>query len=663
MRSFAAILVYITQLAWAQERVVENIIPSGDDDLNYEDLYENISQLTTNPLDLNSTTVDALLSLGILTPQQAGDIINHRQHNGDFLEIYELQSVPSLDLPTIHGLRPFVTVRSSIPGKKFLQRVKSQQSTYFFARYETTLQRSRGYQPGTDSTSRYPGHPGRIYSRFRTTSPGDLSIGFTAEQDAGETFLWDKQQRGFDFFSAHIQVINKGPIVNLVAGDYTAQFGQGLTLGGGFGIGKGSETITTLRRSSTGFVPYSSANEAGFFRGGAISVSLPASILIHGFGSSLPRDASAGDERTLAVLQSGKHRTIAELSNRHRMREENFGAIVEYKGRSLQAGVVAHHTGFTEPVNKSPTIYNTYDYRGTSNDNVGVFVSYNLQNLGFFGEASQTIGHGRGWVGGVLGSISRTVDVSLLVRRYDRDFLTFYSNAISENTAPKNESGIYWGWKQSITRKLSYTAYVDLFTFPWLRFRNYQPSNGSEFLARVTYRHSKTADFFIQFRDERKARNVASEGPTYQTAIARRQNWVAGSTLTIDKLSLKSRLQFSSFRQSATTHGFAMAFDAGYDWNRFSLATRFALFDTDDFDNRQYMNEHDVLMAFSFPAYYGEGTRMYVVGRFQPTRWLDLWVKFAETNYFNATSSGSGGDMIEGNRRHDVKVEVVFRLN
>jgi hypothetical protein len=75
------------------------------------------------------------------------------------------------------------------------------------------------------------------------------------------------------------------------------------------------------------------------------------------------------------------------------------------------------------------------------------------------------------------------------------------------------------------------------------------------------------------------------------------------------------------------------------------------------------MNERDVLMAFSFPAYYGEGTRAYIVGRFQPARWLDLWLKFAETRYFNGTSSGSGADTIDGNRRRDIKVEVVIRPN
>jgi hypothetical protein len=143
--------------------------------------------------------------------------------------------------------------------------------------------------------------------------------------------------------------------------------------------------------------------------------------------------------------------------------------------------------------------------------------------------------------------------------------------------------------------------------------------------------------------------------------MASRRNWIIGSSLTFGSLSLKTRIQASSYCQLKTTHGFAMAFDAAYDWPCFTIAARFAVFDTDDFDNRQYMNERDVLMAFAFPAYYGEGTRSYLVFRYQPVRWLDFWMKVAETNYFNSSTSGSGNDTINSNKRHDMKLEVVFR--
>lgn len=645
------------------DQLADRIVPSDDADLDYEDLYETLAQLTSNPLDLNRATRDELLSLALLSSQQADDLITYRNNNGVLLELYELQSIPSFDIETIHNILPYVRAGPSVSAKNFFGRIRSQQTTYFLTRYERTLETARGYHTDTDSTSKYIGDAARIYSKLRLTSPGDISLGITAEKDAGEQLAWEKDQRGFDFYSAHIQLVNKGPLVNIVAGDYVAQFGQGVTLGGGYGIGKGSETITTLRRVSTGFLPYSSANESGFFRGIAVTARLPGNILVHSFLSSLSRDGSGSGETTLAVLQSGKHRTPNELSGRRRLAEQNMGAAVEYKGGAFEAGCIAHRTNFLNPVNKSPTIHNTFDFAGISNMNVGAFGSYNLGNLSAFGEFAQTLGHGRGWVAGVLGSISHSIDVSVLFRSYDRDYHTFYSNALSESTAPRNERGIYWGWKHAITRRLMYTAYTDLFVFPWLKFRSYRPSIGSESLVRCTYRRSKAMEFFLQFRDERKTRNVPLETPVYKSLPGIKQNWTLGSSMTVGDLSLRSRIQFSSYRQQMATNGVAMAFDASYDWRKVSIDTRFAIFDTDDFDNRQYMNERDVLMAFSFPAYYGEGTRACVVGRFRPARWIDFSVKLARTSYFNSASSGSGGDRIEGNRRHDAKLQVIFRVD
>ena len=646
------------------DRLAEQIVPADDDDLAYEDLYENLAQLTSNPLDVNGATRDELMSLGLLSQQQTDNLINYRDENGELLEIYELQSIPLFDLETIHSILPYVRVGPSGSAKNFLGRIRSRQTSYYFTRYERTIEQYRGYTQQADSASKYLGDPGRIYSRFRISSPGDISMGITADKDAGEKFRWNSlqpRQYGFDFYSAHLQVVNKGPFVNVIAGDYVVQFGQGLTLGGGYGIGKGSETITTLRRISTGFNPYTSANEAGFFRGLATTVRLSRGMLVHAFVSSLPRDASGSEETSLAVLQSGKHRTVNELAARHRVTEQNLGAALEYKGRSLEAGCVAHRTIYSRPISKSPTVYNSFDFRGAVNTNVGLFASYNIGNFGVFGEFAQTVEHGSGWVAGILGSISRSIDVSLLIRNYDKDYHTFYSNALSENTSPRNERGVYWGWKHAISRKLSYTAYTDLFTFPWLKFRSYRPAGGCESLVRLTYRLSKTMEFYFQFRDERKTRNLPLETPVYQVAPGRKQNFILSSSLSLGDLSLRTRIQLSSYRQVLPSRGFAIAMDAAYDWSKVSVDTRIAIFDTDDFDNRQYMNERDVLMAFSFPAYYGEGTRTYVVCRYRPARWLDFSMKVARTSYFNSVSSGSGGDTIEGNRRHDVKLQVVLK--
>ena len=72
-----------------------------------------------------------------------------------------------------------------------------------------------------------------------------------------------------DTSSFHFFLQNKGKWKSIAIGDYTLQIGQGLVLASGFYLGKGAETILTVRRNSLGIRPYSSVIENNFFRGAA----------------------------------------------------------------------------------------------------------------------------------------------------------------------------------------------------------------------------------------------------------------------------------------------------------------------------------------------------------------------------------------------------------
>jgi len=44
-------------------------------------------------------------------------------------------------------------------------------------------------------------------------------------------------------------------------------------------------------------------------------------------------------------------------------------------------------------------------------------------------------------VAGILTSLTPKFDVSLVYRKFDKNFYSFYSNAVAENSIPQNESG------------------------------------------------------------------------------------------------------------------------------------------------------------------------------------------------------------------------------
>lgn len=651
------------------ERLADDLFPAQDLDLNYEDLYENLQQLLAHPLNLNHATAEQLRSLFILTEAQVDEIIAYRTEAGPFLSVYELQVLNTFDSVAIQRVLPFIAVESTDSEGNLWQRILKEENNYLILRHERTLEKRRGYREDTDSASRYAGSPDRLYARFRVSRPGDFSAGFTVEKDAGEAFQFStsNKQAGFDFFSFHLQTQPRAKVKNLIVGDFQTQFGQGLTLGGIFGVGKGAETINTIRRSNIGFMPYTSVNESNFFRGVALTYQLAPAWTAHMFASYFFRDARVVEDSEESLITSlpasGLHRTPGERAARRRIGESNTGVVLSFKKASLDAGLIAHHTRFQFPLMPTRRIHNGFAFSGATNLNTGAYVNYTLHNLAFFSEATRTWNEGWAAVGGVLASLTRHLETSLLWRRYGKDYHSFYSNAVAENTIPVNETGIYWGLKYMFNKRSQLTGYVDMFSFPWLRFRAYAPTDGYEWLLRWNWTPTKSLHIFLQARAESKARNTGADATNYELGQGLKSNyWVNADYVVTDFLSFKTRVQYSTYRLNNSSRGFLILQDANLDLGRFSLSGRYALFDTDDYDNRQYVYERDVWLAYSFPAYNGVGVRRYLLARYSFSKNVDCWIRWAATTYTDRDEIGSGPETIAGNRRNDIKFQVRIRL-
>ena len=65
-----------------------------NEDLPYEDLYENLLQYYQQPLNLNKAGGEALANLLLLSPLQIDNLLGYIRDNGVLLSVYELQAVP-----------------------------------------------------------------------------------------------------------------------------------------------------------------------------------------------------------------------------------------------------------------------------------------------------------------------------------------------------------------------------------------------------------------------------------------------------------------------------------------------------------------------------------------------------------------------------------------
>ncbi len=642
------------------ERLVDELLPLQDLDLNYEDIYENWMQLLNHPLDLNRATRAQLQGLFLLTDQQITALLRHREEEGPFMSLYELQTIPELTPETIERLVLFVRVGQPAHTRALFKKMNG----YWVNRWERRLEPRLGFR-STDSTQRFAGSPDKFYHRLRLQQGNRFTAGFTAEKDAGEAMRLSPTQMGFDFVSGHVHVRNLGRLKSLTLGDFQTQFGQGLLLGGGFGLGKGGETILTARRSSLGFLPYTSVLESGFFRGVGATLAVTKKLSVHALLSNNKRDGrlqSDSLERFISSLPlAGLHRTPAEQAVRRTLRETNQAVVLHYQTEQLEAGMVWHRTHFDQNILRNARPYNQFAFQGNTNENVGAFLSYTYKNVSLFGEHGYTWGRGHGTVAGVLGHLSERLAVALHFRSFQRNFISFYSNTFAESTTPQNEQGVYWGFKYQFNKRVSVQGYVDQFRFPWLRFRVYAPSMGTEYLGRINWAPTKTIRLFLQYRAEQKDRNVNSDEPTYQLNTGIKQNVWLNADYGEGNFSFKTRVQWSSYSiQKQKTSGLLLLQDFAFKNQRFTFAMRYALFDTEDFDNRQYVYERDVWLAFSLPALAGRGIRQYALIQYDLTPRCTVWARWSMTRFAHETSISSGVDQITGNMVNDLKFQVRF---
>lgn len=652
------------------EVLADEIFGLQDLDLNYQELYENMVQLLANKININTATAEELRFLNLLTEQQIQSLLQYRTENGMLISVYELQAVPGFDLATIYKIISFIKADGEVNGN-LLKRVLSGENNYLIIRYDRMLETKEGFKEKATPENRFKGHDGDLYLRFRISGPGDFSLGFTLDKDAGETIRWNPSAKhyGFDFVSFHAQVLNKRKLKNLIVGDYQMQFGQGLLLGGSFGYGKGSEAVMTVRRSNLGFLPYTSANEAGYNRGAAVTYEIVKHIYMSGFYANTWRGASVTNDTLESSFVSsfqttGLHRNDRELTNRHKIREVKYGGVLNFRKDALDAGMILSVTDFSTAVKPNTTRYNQFAFTGKTLINTGVFLNYTFHNITFFSEIAKTSNHGHGIAAGVLGSLSSKLDVAFHYRDYERNFHSPYSNAFSESSTPQNESGMYWGWKYRWTKRISASGYADLFRFPWLRFRSYAPSEGHEWLLRINYQPSRNTLLFIQAREESKVRNTATESNLYLTGTGIKRNyWFNCDYPVSDKIKMKTRAQFSTYNfNGVQTKGMTVLQDISLDLGKLSFTGRYALFDTDDYDNRQYVFERDVWLAYSLPAYSGRGIRNYIVAEYSVNKKLSLWFRYAHTRYTDRDKIGSGMDAVTGNLKNDFRLQARIKL-
>ena len=664
------------------EQIVEMIAEQmEDEEIDYTTLFDDLIYYIKNPLNLNLASAEDFEQLLFLTDLQIANIITHRAKNGKFISIYELQSIKGFDLFTISKLTPFIKVSRDLdtPNLSFSNLLKNGKNQ-FFIRYHQVIEEQEGFAPieseelAEKPNSRYLGSKPKIYSRYNYKYGNKISFGITAEKDAGEEFFKGSQPNGFDYYTGHFFMKDFGPLKRLAIGDYQLQFGQGLTCWTGLAFGKTSATMN-VKRNPQLIRPYSSVGENAFMRGVAATVGVGKFELTAFYSkNSIDGNISNSDTISREVLeitslqQSGFHSTPAELEDKDAIQEMVFGGNATFKTSKGRFGLTATSTKFSAELNRNLSIYNQFEFTGSTNSNIGADYSYLLQNFNFFGEFSLSSNGGYAFMNGMLVSLDPKLSLSAIYREYRKEYQSLYGIAFGENTKNANEKGLYLGIESKINRSWTFVGYFDTFSFPWLKYRTDAPSIGNEWLAQLYFKPSKKLQMYVRYRKEHKMENGSSDIQGIDPLGNRTRSYfrLHTSIKVSPVLTLKNRLELSSyeFSDQAPEKGGLIYQDIVYKHETvpITVTARFSMFDTDSYNSRIYAYESDLLYSYSIPGHYYSGTRAYVMLRYTIIRGVDLWLRYSQTYYDDRSEIGSGLKTIKGNTKSEIKTQLRIKF-
>ena len=650
------------------ETIVEAMAEDLEDEADYFSILEYLEEYYENPLNINSASPIELKRLSVLNEIQITNLLDYRKVHGLIYTIYELMNVEGFNREVLEKIAPFIKFEALEDGysnKKLPLKYGKHQVLF---RTTRVFQEAKGYKSIEGEDPKYEGGREKLYTRCRFQLKDQISAGITAEKDPGEAFFDGSNQNGFDYYSGHISMNFNSVLSNVTVGDYVVRSGQGLVLHQGFATGKSADVLN-ISKNVSGTRPYTSTDENLFFRGASAGFRLN-DLDLQLFYSQKRKDANLGDigwedhDFFTSLQSSGYHRTNSEIEDEKSVQENAGGAILSFQKNRLKLGTTFFYQKFDRPFNLSDEPYNLYKFSGDENFNIGVDYRYLLGKYQFFGEVARSKSKGFAVLQGVLAHLHDRAIFSLLFRHFDKNYHALYSGAFSETRSTINETGLYMGLKLLPAKGFTFSAYTDIYKFPWIKYTTSGPSSGNEVFMQLEYRPTRDWLFYGRYKIEEKDVKFAYNQKYIQIKQRKQQTRLHVQHKLNDEVTLKSRVEVINFKDYESVNGLMFFQDLVYSPAKLPLKSylRFVIFNTGSYDARVYAYENDLLYNYSVPAYYGKGIRAYMNLSYKVSPMIGLWLKLSNTHWTDRETISSGNNEIEGENLTEVKLQLRLKF-
>ena len=642
---------------------VNNDINNSVNSLNWENELEELSNRLQEPVNLNSATREQLEQFPFLSDIQIEHLLAYIYIHGQMETIYELQLVEELDRQTIQYLLPFVCIKAinnepAFRWKTMLKDAGRYGKNEVLTRLDIPFYKRKGYEHTYLGPSVY--NSVKYTFRYRD----QLYAGGVAEKDAGEPFAALHNRYGYDYYSFYLLLQNCGRLKLLAVGNYRLSFGQGLVMSTDYLMGK-TIYASSFNNRSTGIKRHSSTDEYNYFRGVATTVALTKRLSVSAFYSHRNMDGVVTDGEITSVYKTGLHRSRKEADKKNLLTSQLTGGNVSYQQNHIRLGITGVYYVFNRPYEPELTGYSKCNIHGNHFYNLGIDYAYRWRRFSFQGETA--IGK-QGWASLNRLQYSPVQDIQFMLihRFYSYDYWAMYAHSFGEGSTVQNEQGYYVGLETTPFSHWRFFVSFDLFSFPWKKYRINKPSRGTDGLIQATFTPRTNLSMYLKYRYKQKERDLTGSKGTLTLPIFHHQLRYRLNYSLNDVFSSRTTLDYNHFHSQdrAATKGYQVTqmISSQLPWTRLFADVQGSYFCTDDYDSRVYVSEKGLLYTFYTPSFQGRGFRCAVRLRYELNKhWLFI-TKFGETIYLNRNEIGSGNDLIYGNKKADIQMQLRIKF-
>lgn len=664
--------------------IVESQSQKHEISYDYSDEFEgNIDERSA--ININKADEEDLKKLQ-LNEIQIQNLQKYIEEYGELTSIYEMNLIEGFDSLLLKSIEPFIKFELNTELYPItLENIKFKGRHTILMREQRILEHQKGYdfaETDPDSINQSPaiepntfvGSPDKIMFKYAYNYYNRLRFGVTLEKDAGESL-----KKGFDFAGIHLSYRSQGWVRRFLAGDYNVHFGQGLTIGTGFN--QVTDPFTGgYNNSASSISPSTAANEGIALRGIAVKLAPLRHSDFTFFYSIRKLDATSYDSIRMVsedgfyyenaiktIIETGLHRTEKEISLKGRLGQSVIGGNFSSRYKIFRIGATATFTSFDQYLKKNQTTDQLFKFSGKNLINYGADLSIVIKSLLVFSEISGSNNGSKAFIGGLRSISTGDYGFTLFFRHYDKNYQNFFSSSWSQNSDCSNETGFYNAIWLKLRTRWMVSAGADIFTFPWLKYRADAPTAGREFFIRSDIGFNSGSAITVKYIINEKSLNNSSHENmlNYPSCRVKHDLRIDLSYSALESLSFKNRLEFNFNKTvQGVTKGFMIFHDVEYhnEGVPVKLNFRYLLFDTDDFENRFFTYENDLLYAWSVPSFSGKGSRFYAMVKFEVNRHAAVWLKYGITTYYDRTTVGTGNEESTGSKRSEFKCQVIVKI-